>query len=1397
LIAPLQNDQRVQELAFRRTLRGEWDGSENIYSASYYLPSKTIRVKREATLEQVKIGLIIFFEERKKRKDKFPENDLRDEDIVELERCHLNLFGASGFLESIYSWHPPDNAYRIGKHIFKRLIDLENLEIIQEILQVDTRNQYLMLALAEELIKVGRFPESMAVNVCLDLLATRRARIQVPRYSYGETMPSALISFIEWCAAKQLSSQKILRVLRHYFPVRATTVVSSNHLTEERDTYLRALALRYVLSNNLTPIIDDIITEILPKEIENDKTYQQSQEIKEFKEIVGGLLPWYIARALVIVGKTDNFFDLLKDTEQRSKSARSSRYRSYDTIPFEISRIIITIMIFSNKENVNDIGKFYEDYFKENQQVWINDRFNAVYGAFRNEHLSVIRSKLEKSAFDVVVNSNTDEPETKAEWFTELARAVFPKSLEDAAAYFDCAIDAVSKFGNELRDRWDAVIALARRVSKSGPISPEMAYRFMRCAELVSDYKELDFGEVVRTCTRLSPVSSLSTISRWHDRGVGYFYDQIPDMADELVRSEKISPAIGWSLSVFFEGYGLADFASLCIEKESSPTRRAYILKSAVHDLRVNEAGLASWQKLNQAIKSLDLGNDEVDDLIHHCISENKDEGGKTHSKNVIPQDKDGAEKVKWESILGDLNLSTSSGIDQALRRHNVSTIRNYDYKIFWQEIFNRIDEKDAKKSLTALVESEEADRYDILRALDCYPEKWREKISVKRYWSTFVILLAHHYASELTNPHTFTNFCEHLKIDDRIIPVVLESILMGLSEINEITDSGMYFNYVNTVSPFLSHQESLDLFDYALSRFEVHIVDEFADGPWANWLNPPEHLTDAFTGFLWSCLGSPNADLRWRAAHCVRRLADLSCKKEIDLLLIWLEYDSIGPFGCQQYPFYKLHACLYLLIALARISIDNPEILMLHHSIFSTYALGSFPHVLIQKYAADIALNIEKVFPGTYKHDIIEKLQRVGISTQPIQEVKSYDLEYKPCLKEEEKADSERKFYFGWDFDRYWFEPLGNVFGNSREKVMERATDVIFTEWGIETDGGFENDPRKALWRSSQNQKKVWHDHGSYPHVDTYSFYLSYHAMFVVAAKLLKEYPVVHHKNWIEDEWEDWLQRHSLTRRDGLWLADCRDPAPLCKPDWIGQYPSREWLSGIDSRDFLKGIIIEHNNETWLNIAGSWEEKDERYLERYYLKSALVSPTASNSLLNALSTCPDPYDYKLPDYCEENMKINLPPFILNGWIWHEEVVPGVDELDPLAGRIEFTPFHIGQSIMEKLGLQSDSEERKWFLPNNEREAVIFKLWSTNEPRQDIEPLRKGHRMSACLEVLKKLCKTMESELIFEVQINRRKNHEYYEKDEDRDEYTGPQSKIFIFSADGKLRTTGASYSLG
>ena len=50
------------------------------------------------------------------------------------------------------------------------------------------------------------------------------------------------------------------------------------------------------------------------------------------------------------------------------------------------------------------------------------------------------------------------------------------------------------------------------------------------------------------------------------------------------------------------------------------------------------------------------------------------------------------------------------------------------------------------------------------------------------------------------------------------------------------------------------------------MGRFELHIDGEYADGAWAKWLNPPEDISMAFSGLVWSALGSPRRT-RWRGS--------------------------------------------------------------------------------------------------------------------------------------------------------------------------------------------------------------------------------------------------------------------------------------------------------------------------------------------------------------------------------------------------------------------------------------------------------------------------------------------------------------------------------------------------
>lgn len=1402
LIAPLQSEQRVQELAFRRLLRSNWDGSENVYSAALLSSVEDFKGEARGYLRAAENWLRLYFESRKKDKKNYHRNELTDGNIVELAFAHFNLFGADQFLGFLMSWQPPEVIYRIARKCFKRLIDAGDYAAIDTILKLQLRNehipyQYLILAAAAELLQIAQFPKADKLQLCLDLLASRRTRVPMPHYSYNDTTVSALVAFLEACAARNLSKVKILRVLRHYIPTRAARSISSNFQEKERANFLRAIALRYVLTGNVELNLD----ELLPNEFAAEKNYRNDQDIREFKEMVGGLLPWYIVRARILVNDIDDISQAMSGADQQSKKARLQRWRDSDSIPYEISQVWTEILTLFRSADALQVEKILAEYLKENRDIWIQDRLRFVRSAFRLEHLSTIRRQLEESTYGLIASLTSEDPETRAEWYIDLARAVLPTSRNDASAYFDYAIEAVSKFGDEIVQRWEAVAILGNRSAEGEPTSPETAYRFVRCAELVGDNvareKHWDRDEAIRTCARLSPVSALAALSRWRDRDVGWFGRQLSALAHELVSSDSIAPTVGWSLSAFMQGDELQDFASLCLEKEPSMANRQHLLNLAIRDLGLAEATEETWQELKRVAGQFSVENNVLNDILTF-YTDNPENGAKESTDaNIHRGYQEEVEPIDWGNLFHDLELTTSSGIGQAIVRFDTASTGARNYELFWNEVFNRIDESAALRFLQSLMIAEHADRHDIQNALSYMPEDWRHRVSVKRNWTTLLEVIARRFASEFTNYYALKYFLEVIRVDDDAIPFIYEGILEGLSSASDLADASTFFGFVEIAAHYISPQQATDLLDFALARFELHIDEEYADGCWADWLNPPDDMSVAFAGFVWSALGSPRAETHWQAAHCVRRLAELNCEREIDALIQWMEHDSVGAFGSHRFPFYNLHARQYLLIAFARVSLDNPLILRRYHSLFSQQALAGMSHILIQKVSAEIALNIEKAFPNTYSEEVLEQLNKVGVSQLLVKELDRFGDKLQSYWHIKGEVDTSLKFYHGYDFDSYWFEPLGNLFGVSGKQIEELATEVVIKEWDIGFDGSVQSDPRARLWRSSRKESEIRHYHASYPRTDNYSFYLSYHAMFVVAARLLEKMPVVHTPDWQKDEWSDWIRRHSLTRKDGRWLADRRDPAPLLKPDWINKKKGGDWRSGLASVDFLEGVIFERHGDIWLNIFGWWEEREGEYQESFHVRSALVSQEGSQSLLNALSTCPDPNDFKLPEYKEEGMEFDAYPFELQGWIWREQIDNRLDWYDPHAAEIPFPPYQVGQSIAESLGLFVDSEQREWFLSNSDKASLRCEIWSTGKPRIDEEPLRCGNRLSASLAFLKSLCSALTCELILDVQIDRQSKYRTQLRGADESTYRRPLSKIYILSADGRLRDTDSHYQPG
>jgi hypothetical protein len=301
----------------------------------------------------------------------------------------------------------------------------------------------------------------------------------------------------------------------------------------------------------------------------------------------------------------------------------------------------------------------------------------------------------------------------------------------------------------------------------------------------------------------------------------------------------------------------------------------------------------------------------------------------------------------------------TSTGLEQAHDRVKELT-GSAEYGMqsdFWSEVFKRTTEEDIFKLIDAVLSSSCVDAYDFRSFSEVFPTDWRAKASFVKKWPEIVHAIGYRFCHELINRYSLKYFADGIGIEQNLISNLKNGIIERLATGDGFNDASTFFGFISLMSGYIRSDEADEVLKYSLDRFELHIEDDFGDGEWSDWLKTDENVSACIAGLIWSALGSPKSAMRWNAAHTVRTLADLNCGEIIDYLIDWLNKDEVGPYGSIKFPFYNLHARLYLFISLARVSIDNPVLLKKHSSVFTRY--GFEPHSLIQKYSFDIASNI------------------------------------------------------------------------------------------------------------------------------------------------------------------------------------------------------------------------------------------------------------------------------------------------------------------------------------------------------------------------------------------------------------------------------------------------------
>lgn len=1372
LIRIVQSEEEIQAMAYRRTFHGSWDGSENLYSAALLSGNKSLVGEARSFLRSALNWLKIYFDAVRRDEHYLP--NLTNEEVCEFAYTINNVEGTERAVSFLCNTFKPSPwISKISSNFIERLIDINDFVTLEQILALKLENPYFIIALTGQMFRAGQYIPKQLAETVLTIITHKKAKLKNSGLFVDEKVYlDNLVTFLEVCAYVKLPYALILRAINIYFGKRLPTSFTSHFNSDERSMYLKILALKEQLTQQNIKI-----DEIMPAAWEEDKRTKYNNDISEFKSTINTLLPWYLLRVKLLLGEVDNFDKECKVLSNETKKQQHLRYVSYDSMAYEVYHVKTLILAVCTSLSAEKIDYYYKNYLNDVNNARLDDLIELTRMSCRIPNCAMIAQDTEISVQNLFENDFQTETEMRQSNYVKLARAVYKKSTEDAAVYFNKGVELASRFGDEIVQRWEAVTSLAKKLGSGEYQNEQIAYRYIRCAELVGEnvYREKywDRDDAVRTCVSLSAPAAIASLSRWRDREVGRFYLQIHALADELVDKGYATPSQAWPLSAFYEGYYQSEFAATCIEMEPEKAVKQQLLNFAVLDIGIAECGENAWNQLKIVADKYELGNEYLEETIFRCKN--------SISQNIKPEKNMGVDRpISIDELFDDVNLLGQSGLEELYCRAEHKKISRY---VLRNEILEHIPSDSVVQFVSIFLENSGTDIHDATELLKQVKFKYGNRVSVQDSWGKWIYKLGYHYAYSLTAFHSFEYHAKDILRNDSDLTIIRAAIIKSFSENVSFTDAEMCFGFVNMAVHYLGVYEAEALLDFALSRFEVFMSEDLGDGKFENNMLLDQSVENAIAGFIWSALGSPHSATRWRAVHSVVRLGNINNQSTINALVDWMQNGQVKAFGFNGYSFYAMHAKQYLLLALLRIATDNADIILSHKELFTGLAVGDYPHILIQRTSADICMAIEKQFPKTFSKEQLLQFNGVAQSPYPLQEKKDYGVD-DTYLHSANCVSVPSEYFHGFFAEEDWFAPLARVFNVPKSQISDLVTDVLINDWKLPFDDGHTKDPRYSQWRDGQ---LTYHSHGTLPRSDDYRFYLMYHALFCVAGKLLRNMPVIKQLHDEDHPFEEWFGWQTMTRRDGRFISDRRDPPPVSAHEFGGR--GKDWEDVLEDSAFLDGLLSDNNKPAFITVEGWWEDGNTSLRENYSISSAFIPVETTDALVRVLSNFENPHDYRIPAYQEEfDEDIYCPDdkFTMEGWIDCPEISKNLDAYDPFAADISYPSSRIGQHYAELLNIHADPEFRYWHDCETGEIKAISLVWCSDveNPSKDF-PLRKGKRICVKLDALTQLCNRLDKNLLFEVMLKRsfKEDLSY----ENRRAYRTPKAKLYILYRDGTI----------
>lgn len=1269
----LSRDNVLEQVARRQIVGGAWTGSEQAYEAALLSGRPELEGEARAKLRAAHDWLDHWARLKRARPDQAP--DVEHADKAELLLAEINLHGPASCARSLRRWSPRTVSYYAGKLLAARLIDAGRFGELDQLARAARNDFGLILAIAVELETVGREPPAAVTRRAVRFFSSPKALLTSGQLTYGsDTQPLWVITVLVAAAAKQRAAPKarLANLLHRYLPKEPPPNLTGRYarFTDERDVYLRGYSLRSALRRQG---ID--IRKLMPKVMRraHDKKTSHDGELNRFREEIGALLPWHQLWAELQVGSasTADLPALLEGASEQSRKAIERFYGIDDPTGPEIAALWSELVLRTVRDQ--QCWMHFERWlFASGRKVGTGTLNRIVRRAGRAEGWGAVALNLAARSFNRAI-ADREEAGQQVEACVEVARAVLTASEDEAAHYFDQAVIVAGQIGDEVVSRWQALLHLAQ----PGPDNPQLAYRLSRAAELSYQFmardKYFDWSGTVRSISALSPLSTLPILSRWIDRRFAQEGRVLPVAVRALIAAGALDERDVLALFPMRADWGLGELVTGAVRRAGSAPKSKAAFAWAQRYLPFVSLGTSELKVILAVAADLEIGCPDLERRLERSIAEDEGQASDPALRNAARKR---ASHPRWKRVFAGSDPATATGLANALERDRRSAA-GHDDEAFLREACRRVEPGKEVAFLNAY-ERVMPGLFGLRYLFKVLPPAWIERQAVQGKLTSLIRA-------------TYRRDCSRVFVSTYYDPVPIElaarygrvsaldlfrEAVTGFAELPSL-DAGEHFQLVSLLSQLIPAADARQVLDFGISLLEPAMGDGDGDGPWHSGLRPPRTVALGLGGYIWAALSSPVASRRWQAAHVVRGLCVLNRAEVLDDLIALAELRRGPPFADAKLRFYELHGTQWLLIALARAAGEAPASVARHQAYLRAFAQRLKPHVVMRRYAAEALLSLHSASALALDAEVLSDLEGINLSALPRKE----PSDRAPLGSAYKDRRENPRFHFGMDFPQYWAAPLARIFGLSQMDVEEMVEAVICDDWQLADNGDFDRDERAKRRFFDESWR---YGRGSLPHEDELSFYLAYHALLTVAGKLLDTHNLFEDRY---DEWDTfarWLDSHSVTRSDGLWLADRRDPTPEDCRDGGGAataWPEPLRLSPL-------------GNDGKIAVAGHWIRHRERGRHSVTINSALVTADKAHALASALITS-RPIDYGVPKFGGD-LEIDHPQFEFKGWTLYDGNDRALDEHDPWAAEVSTKPFAPAGPIAQHAGWSSDPLGRAW-----------------------------------------------------------------------------------------------------